>query len=108
MSLSESLVSRRLVLGGAATAGAVALAAPAPAWAKPVKIEYPFTLGVASGDPEPTAIVLWTRLAPKPFDGGHGMRGLDAVPVRWQVATDAGMTRVVAEGTTTTFDVWAH
>ena len=108
MSLSDPPVSRRLVLGGAAAAGAVSLLAPAPAWAKPVKIDYPFTLGVASGDPEPTAVVLWTRLAPMPFDGGHGMRGLDEVPVRWEVATDAAMTRVVRRGTTSTFDVWAH
>ena len=86
MSLSAPPVSRRLVLGGAAAAGAVSLLAPAPAWAKPVKIDYPFTLGVASGDPEPTAIVLWTRLAPKPFDGGHGMQGLDEVPVRWDLS----------------------
>ena len=31
---------------------------------------YPFTLGVASGDPEPDGIVLWTRLAPDPLNGG--------------------------------------
>src|SRR5688572_19240650 len=31
---------------------------------------YPFTLGVASGDPTPTGVVLWTRLAPKPLEGG--------------------------------------
>jgi phosphodiesterase/alkaline phosphatase D-like protein len=38
----------------------------------------PFTLGVASGDPTPDGIVLWTRLAPKPLEGGgmphHPMR----------------------------------
>ena len=28
----------------------------------------PFTLGVASGDPTPDGIVLWTRLAPEPAD----------------------------------------
>src|SRR5690606_30055930 len=27
---------------------------------------YPFTLGVASGDPTPDGVVLWTRLAPEP------------------------------------------
>jgi phosphodiesterase/alkaline phosphatase D-like protein len=27
----------------------------------------PFTLGVASGDPQPDGVVLWTRLAPEPF-----------------------------------------
>src|SRR5680860_632002 len=28
----------------------------------------PFTLGVASGDPLPDSVVLWTRLAPDPTD----------------------------------------
>ena len=27
----------------------------------------PFTLGVASGDPSPDGVVLWTRLAPDPL-----------------------------------------
>jgi alkaline phosphatase D len=30
----------------------------------------PFTLGVASGDPEPDGVVIWTRLAPQPLEGG--------------------------------------
>lgn len=30
----------------------------------------PFTLGVGSGDPTDTAVVLWTRLAPDPTNGG--------------------------------------
>ena len=30
--------------------------------------EDPFALGVASGDPLPTAVVLWTRLVKDPFD----------------------------------------
>ena len=32
--------------------------------------DYPFTLGVASGDPEPDGVVLWTRLSPSPLTGG--------------------------------------
>ncbi|GIS80996.1 MAG: hypothetical protein CM1200mP14_25620 [Gammaproteobacteria bacterium] len=27
---------------------------------------YPFKLGVASGDPEPELVALWTRLDPRP------------------------------------------
>jgi len=42
--------------------------------------EYPFTLGVASGDPVPDGVVLWTRLAPDPLRGG-GMPP-QRVPVR--------------------------
>src|SRR5262245_37496735 len=30
----------------------------------------PFTLGVASGDPDDTSVILWTRLAPDPLQGG--------------------------------------
>ncbi len=32
--------------------------------------DYPFSLGVASGDPLPGSVVLWTRLAPEPLNGG--------------------------------------
>src|SRR5688572_16576357 len=56
----------------------------------------PFTLGVASGDPLPDGIVLWTRLAPEPADPLS--LGRRAVPVGWRVATDSGMRRVVARG----------
>jgi alkaline phosphatase D len=56
----------------------------------------PFTLGVASGDPTPDGIVLWTRLAPDPTnDKALGQR---AIPVRWRIARDAAMRQVVAGG----------
>jgi alkaline phosphatase D len=67
----------------------------------------PFTLGVASGDPLPNAVVLWTRLAPKPLteDGGMSDR---KVPVNWEVATDEEMNKVVSKGTVTTNSRFAH
>ena len=34
----------------------------------------PFSLGVASGDPTSTGVVLWTRLAPRPLEPGGGLR----------------------------------
>ena len=54
----------------------------------------PFTLGVASGDPLPDSVVLWTRLAPEPLaeDGGMPDR---QVPVQWTVATDEDMDNIV-------------
>lgn len=58
--------------------------------------ESPFTLGVASGDPEPDGVVIWTRLAPQPLDGG-GMPNA-AVRVQWEVATDEGFGDVVRKG----------
>jgi alkaline phosphatase D len=65
---------------------------PAPSFSGP-----PFTLGVASGDPLPGGVVLWTRLAPKPLEGG-GMPPAD-VRVEWEVATDERFTDVVKRGT---------
>ena len=66
----------------------------------------PFQLGVASGEPTPEGVVIWTRLAPKPLDGG-GMPDA-AVEVDWQVAEDEGMTKVVRRGTTTANPDWGH
>src|SRR5262245_46208949 len=57
---------------------------------------YPFSLGVASGDPAPDGFVLWTRLAPDPLHGGG--RPPSKVKVRWEVATDDGFRQVVARG----------
>lgn len=57
-----------------------------------------FTLGVASGDPTAQSVVLWTRLAPDPLNGG-GM-GSQPVEVRWEVATDPFMVNVVRAGMT--------
>jgi alkaline phosphatase D len=58
--------------------------------------DYPFTLGVASGDPTSDGVVLWTRLAPRPLDGG-GMPH-QPIAVQWRIATDERMTRIVQRG----------
>lgn len=68
--------------------------------------DYPFQLGVASGDPTSDGVVLWTRLAPKPLEGG-GMIP-DPVQVSWQVAEDESMSRVVRAGRTVAAPEWAH
>jgi alkaline phosphatase D len=63
----------------------------------PVRLAaWPFTLGVASGDPLPDSVVLWTRLAPEPLHGG-GMPP-EPVAVDWQIATDDGMRNIVQRG----------
>ncbi len=59
----------------------------------------PFTLGVASGDPTSDGFVLWTRLAPRPTDGG-GMPDLP-IAVDWTVSTDERQTRIVRRGRAT-------
>ncbi|MGW5363106.1 alkaline phosphatase D family protein [Actinopolymorpha pittospori] len=66
----------------------------------------PFRLGVASGEPWPDSVVLWTRLAPEPLHGG-GMPDR-AVSVQWQVANDERFTRVVAAGTALARPAEAH
>ncbi len=68
--------------------------------------DYPFSLGVASGDPLPDGVVLWTRLAPDPLHGG-GMP-MDDIEVAWQVATDQAMKNVVAKGTEIATPEFAH
>jgi len=67
---------------------------------------YPFQLGVASGDPSPDGMVLWTRLAPKPLENG-GMPP-DPVEVSWQIAEDEGMGKVVKKGTVVATPDWGH
>ncbi len=68
--------------------------------------DHPFQLGVASGDPAPDGFVIWTRLAPRPLEGG-GMPA-ENIEVAWQVAEDEAMTRVVAQGKTVANPNWAH
>lgn len=73
------------------------------------RVRSAFTLGVASGDPTPDGVVLWTRLAPEPLasDGRGGMPDRP-VPVRWQVAEGDRFDRVVAEGVEITHPETAH
>lgn len=76
--------------------------------ASPKLSGYPFTLGVASGDPKPDGVVLWTRLAPEPLDGETGGMPMEPVAVKWLVAEDEKLSRVVQQGETTAVPDWAH
>ncbi|NIJ11117.1 phosphodiesterase/alkaline phosphatase D-like protein [Saccharomonospora amisosensis] len=81
-----------LLLGTGAVHSGAALAFP-PA------LGNPFTLGVASGDPLPDGVVLWTRLAPDPLaEDGNGGMPREPFGVRYQVAEDEQFTRIVARG----------
>lgn len=66
----------------------------------------PFTLGVASGDPTPDGVVLWTRLAPEP--GLPEALGSAVIPVGWRVAADDRMRRVVSRGVAIASPELAH
>ena len=68
---------------------------------------YPFSLGVASGDPAPDGVVLWTRLAPRPLEPGGGMPAAP-VEVAWRIAEDEAMARVVRSGSAVANPAWGH
>nr|WP_245717341.1 alkaline phosphatase D family protein [Nocardia jejuensis] len=59
-----------------------------------------FRHGVASGDPMPTAVILWTRVTPS-ADATPGSGAGDPVAVRWEVASDESFGSVLASGTHT-------
>jgi alkaline phosphatase D len=95
-----ALSRRRLltVFGGAAV---TALSIPldsGKALAQAVFKTYPFQLGVASGDPSPDGFVIWTRLAPEPFEIGYGMP-MQPIAVDWEVGDSSNMRNIVAKGT---------
>lgn len=97
-------VSRRrfLVVGGAGAAAVLlgtGTSTAASTFPYPVTGVNPFTLGVASGDPLPDGVVLWTRLAPDPFTP-DGTAGMPAVPVQveYEVAMDERFRSVVRRG----------
>ncbi|WP_377702369.1 alkaline phosphatase D family protein [Pseudoduganella sp. UC29_71] len=67
---------------------------------------YPFSLGVASGSPLPTAVVLWTRILYDPFNAA-AMPPL-AFSVRWEVAHDEAFRSIAAKGTALAAPELAH
>jgi alkaline phosphatase D len=83
---------------------------PAPADLPSLPDDLPaslFALGVASGDPLPDSVILWTRLVAEPLTDGGAMPAVP-VPVSWEVATDEGFEDVVAEGATSAEPALAH
>ena len=103
---------RRRFLQALAGAGALELALPhggarAQVIAKPRFNANPFSLGIASGYPRPDGVVLWTRLAPAPHTSSGGMTR-DSVAVRWEIAEDDRMRRIVASGSERADAAWAH
>ncbi|MER5831949.1 alkaline phosphatase D family protein [Streptomyces sp. NPDC002130] len=97
----NSLTPRRRTVVKAAAATAV-LAGPLAATlpARAVDQAPAFLHGVASGDPLPDGILLWTRVTPVPEAiPGSGV-GPDT-EVSWVVARDKAFTTVVAKGSTT-------
>lgn len=105
----EGRFSRRLFLAYAASlAGASWLAdRAAEAVQAPRVREDPFTLGVASGEPDARGFVLWTRLAPRPLEPGGGMDPA-TVSVQWEVAEDEAFRKIVRSGTAAATRLLGH
>ena len=94
------MADRRSFLAGLAALG-ISQAVPARAAYREIGFDsFPFTLGVASGYPQPDGMVLCTRLL--------GDLGPATVPVRWEIAEDEAMHRVVASGSAEAHPDWAH
>jgi alkaline phosphatase D len=103
-------ISRRTLLktGGSFAAGMTLLGVAGPrAFAQPHFDSYPFTLGVASGDPTPKSFVLWTRLATNPLVAGGGLPA-EPYEVRYELARDEDFRHVFRHGTTVALPDEAH
>jgi alkaline phosphatase D len=98
---------RRFLQAVSALGTAAAVPARAQLNPRPRFTAFPFSLGVASGYPQPSGFALWTRLAPVPQAPGGGVPR-EVVPVTWEVATDEGMRELAASGIAYAAPEWAH
>lgn len=96
---SRALPRRTLLASGAAATAVAGLTAPdAVARASAGPAHAVFQHGVASGDPRPRRVVLWTRVTPtREAKPGSGLG--PAVDVRWEIALDKRFRQVVRRGT---------
>ncbi|WP_346777267.1 alkaline phosphatase D family protein [Streptomyces sp. HNM0575] len=86
----------------AATAASAALLPLAGGTARAQAAAGPeFLHGVASGDPLPDGVLLWTRVTPAP-DAVPGSGKGGPVKVTWEIAADEGFREIVARGTVAT------
>jgi len=98
---------RRIFLASSARLLALAaLSAAFPSHAANRIREYPFSLGIASGSPRPTSVVLWTRILPDPLDARSA--GTLPLAVHWEMAEDEAFKRIAAKGNVTALPELAH
>src|SRR5690349_9056044 len=90
-------LSRRALVATGVGGGALAVAA---GWDQAVAARGPFVHGVASGDPLPRQVILWTRVTPS-AKAAPGSGVGPPVQVEWEVVSDARFRQVVARGSTT-------
>lgn len=84
-------LTRRQFLWGATASGLVF-----PVFASAQRGAQLFRHGVASGDPQTDRVILWTRVTP-----AGNIRLARPVELRWRIAADAAMARIVQSGTAT-------
>lgn len=96
---------RRLLTGAAVIAGAQALNIRT-AHASTAVRQDPFQLGIASGDPLPDGVVLWTRLVADPYDAAS--MGSRPVRVEYEIAADPHFRRIVRRGSETATAAHGH
>ncbi len=107
-SLEFSELSRRRFLQFTSALSACSLTlASARGEAAPKFAGNPFSLGVASGDPDDQSVVLWTRLATTPLEPGGGIQAR-IVDVQWEIADDEKFARIVNQGTYAATSHLAH
>jgi alkaline phosphatase D len=99
----RSLIGRRALLAATGLGAAGALLDVRTAHAAAIRTD-PFGLGVASGDPLPGSVVLWTRLV---GDSGTTLTGRD-VEVEWEISSDPLFRRRVRRGQTRTGAALGH
>lgn len=88
--------TRRDVLVGAAALAATCLPARLLHAADSYRFRTdPFSLGIASGYPTSSSVVLWTRLAPDPQHPTGGIAASEAVSVTCDIAADERMRHIV-------------
>jgi hypothetical protein len=104
-----ALGRRTLLTGGAASGLALAITGTAQgdSGRRRRPVIAPFTLGVASGDPGPTSVVLWTRLAPDPFAAGGGMPARPVL-VQWDVSENESFRNPTRRGVELAWPQAAH
>ena len=89
--MTNRITRRQAVLGVSSTLLLPAACSQTPT-AADAEANSIFAHGVASGDPEPNSVVIWTRVSDSK----------DPVAVDWYVATDSAMLNVIAHGQFTT------
>ncbi|MFI5497335.1 alkaline phosphatase D family protein [Actinoplanes sp. NPDC051859] len=94
---AEGAVDRRTLLRLAGLSAGAGLVATATLPSAAAAATGAFQHGVASGDPLPGGILLWTRVTPTPESVPGSGAGPD-VTVSWQLAADPGFATVVRAG----------